>query len=90
MIGTQFLQQKMTPSPGMDPSQQKVMLFMPIMFSVFFLFFPSGLVLYWVVQNLLSILQQWYINRTLANEAKAKATPRQFWDASAGPVCPLQ
>ena len=49
------------------------MLMMPIMFSVFFLFFPSGLVLYWVVQNLLSILQQWHINSTLAAEAKAKA-----------------
>jgi len=49
------------------------MLIMPIMFSVFFLFFPAGLVLYWVAQNLLSIVQQWHINRTLAAEAKAKA-----------------
>ena len=49
------------------------MTMMPIMFSIFFLFFPAGLVLYWVVQNLISIVQQWYINRTLAHEAQAKA-----------------
>jgi YidC/Oxa1 family membrane protein insertase len=67
-----LVQTKLNPQPA-DPVQAKVMLFMPIMFSVFFLFFPAGLVLYWVVQNLLSILQQWHINRTLAREAKAKA-----------------
>jgi YidC/Oxa1 family membrane protein insertase len=67
-----FVQTRLNPQPA-DPVQAKVMLFMPIMFSVFFLFFPSGLVLYWVVQNLLSILQQWHINRTLEAEAKAKA-----------------
>lgn len=67
-----FVTTKLNPQPA-DPVQAKVMLFMPIMFSIFFLFFPAGLVLYWVVQNLLSILQQWYINRTIAAEAKAKA-----------------
>ncbi|MGZ5035502.1 MAG: membrane protein insertase YidC [Usitatibacter sp.] len=67
-----FVQTRLNPQPA-DPVQAKVMLMMPIMFSVFFLFFPAGLVLYWVVQNLLSILQQWYINKTLAAEAKAKA-----------------
>jgi YidC/Oxa1 family membrane protein insertase len=67
-----FVQTKLNPQPA-DPVQAKVMLMMPIMFSVFFLFFPAGLVLYWVVQNLLSILQQWHINRTLEREAKAKA-----------------
>ena len=67
-----FVQTKLNPQPA-DPVQAKVMLMMPIMFSVFFLFFPSGLVLYWVVQNLLSIVQQWHINRTLEAEAKAKA-----------------
>ena len=66
-----FVQTKLNPQPA-DPVQARVMLAMPIVFSVFFLFFPSGLVLYWVVQNLLSILQQWHINRTLAAEAKAK------------------
>ena len=67
-----FVTTKLNPQPA-DPVQAKVMLVMPIMFSIFFLFFPAGLVLYWVVQNLLSILQQWYINRTIAAEAKAKA-----------------
>ena len=67
-----FVQTRLNPQPA-DPVQARVMLIMPIMFSVFFLFFPAGLVLYWVVQNLLSILQQWHINRTLAREAKAKA-----------------
>ena len=67
-----FVQTKLNPQPA-DPVQAKVMLAMPIVFSVFFLFFPSGLVLYWVVQNLLSIAQQWHINRTLAAEAAAKA-----------------
>jgi YidC/Oxa1 family membrane protein insertase len=67
-----FVQTRLNPQPA-DPVQAKVMMFMPVMFSIFFLFFPSGLVLYWVVQNMLSILQQWHINRTLASEAKAKA-----------------
>jgi YidC/Oxa1 family membrane protein insertase len=67
-----FVSTKLNPQPA-DPVQARIMLMMPIMFSVFFLFFPAGLVLYWVVQNLLSILQQWYINRTLEAEAKAKA-----------------
>jgi len=67
-----FVQTKLNPQPA-DPVQARVMLAMPIVFSVFFLFFPSGLVLYWVVQNLLSIAQQWHINKTLAAEAAAKA-----------------
>jgi len=67
-----FVQTKLNPQPA-DPVQAKVMLAMPIVFSIFFFFFPSGLVLYWVVQNLLSIAQQWHINRTLAAETAAKA-----------------
>jgi len=67
-----FVQTKLNPAPA-DPVQAKVMLVMPVMFSVFFLFFPSGLVLYWVVQNLIGIAQQWHINRTLERETKAKA-----------------
>jgi YidC/Oxa1 family membrane protein insertase len=67
-----LVQTKLNPQPA-DPVQARVMMIMPIMFSVFFLFFPAGLVLYWVAQNLLSILQQWHINRTLEREAKAKA-----------------
>ncbi len=67
-----FVQTKLNPQPA-DPVQAKVMMAMPIVFSIFFFFFPSGLVLYWVVQNLLSIAQQWNINRSLAAEAAAKA-----------------
>ncbi|MCW8932118.1 MAG: membrane protein insertase YidC [Gammaproteobacteria bacterium] len=61
-----FVQQKLNPAP-MDPVQAKVMMMLPIIFTVFFAFFPSGLVLYWVVNNLLSIAQQWYITRSIEN-----------------------
>lgn len=62
MGATMFLQQKMTPST-MDPAQAKLMMFMPIVFTFLFLNFPSGLVIYWLVNNLLSITQQLVINR---------------------------
>jgi YidC/Oxa1 family membrane protein insertase len=65
MIVTQFIQQKMTPSPGMDPSQAKMMQFMPLMFGVFFYNISSGLVLYWLTSNLMGIAQQWVINKTM-------------------------
>ena len=50
---------------------------MPIIFSVMFLFFPAGLVLYWIVNNVLSITQQWYINRTMEAEAAAKGNAKR-------------
>jgi len=59
-----FVQQKLNPAPP-DPIQAKVMMSLPFVFTVFFAFFPSGLVLYWVVNNLLSIAQQWYITRKI-------------------------
>ena len=59
---TMFIQQKLNPPP-MDPIQAKIMSALPIVFTVFFAFFPSGLVLYWVVNNSLSIAQQWYITK---------------------------
>ena len=59
-----FIQQKMTPSPG-DPTQAKMMLFMPIIFTFMFLNFASGLVLYWLLNNVLSIIQQYYTNKYL-------------------------
>jgi len=62
MGATMFLQQKMTPTAG-DPTQAKIMLFMPIVFTFIFLNFPSGLVVYWMVNNILSIAQQWSISR---------------------------
>lgn len=57
-----FVQQKMTPSGG-DPRQEQLMLLMPVIFTVFFINFPAGLVLYWLVNNILSIVQQYWINR---------------------------
>lgn len=59
-----FVQQRLNPTPP-DPIQAKVMMFMPLFFTFLFLQFPSGLVLYWVVNNLLSILQQWMITRRI-------------------------
>ncbi|MDQ7074454.1 MAG: membrane protein insertase YidC [Gammaproteobacteria bacterium] len=65
-----FVQQKLNPAP-IDPVQQKIFMIMPVAFTFFFAFFPSGLVLYWAVNNLLSIAQQWYITRhVLAGEKK--------------------
>ena len=61
---TMFIQQKLNPAP-MDPIQAKVMMALPVVFTVFFAFFPSGLVLYWVVNNTLSIAQQWVITRRI-------------------------
>jgi YidC/Oxa1 family membrane protein insertase len=62
MGASQFVMQKMSPAPG-DEMQQKVMLVMPVLFTVLFLNFPSGLVIYWLISNILSIAQQAYINR---------------------------
>ena len=59
-----YIMTKLNPAPA-DPVQAKMMLFMPLLFSVMFFFFPSGLVLYWVVNNILSIAQQWFINNKL-------------------------
>jgi YidC/Oxa1 family membrane protein insertase len=61
---TMFVQTKLNPTPP-DPIQAKIMLFMPIVFTGMFLMFPSGLVLYWTVNNVLSIAQQWQINRMM-------------------------
>jgi YidC/Oxa1 family membrane protein insertase len=69
---TMLIQTKLNPTPP-DPIQAKVMLAMPIVFTGMFLFFPAGLVLYWVVNNVLSIAQQWQITRMIeggGNKAK--------------------
>ncbi|HAS89836.1 MAG TPA: membrane protein insertase YidC [Desulfovibrio sp.] len=66
MGATMFLQQKMTPSAG-DPTQQKIMMFLPLVFTFMFLNFPSGLVVYWMVNNVLSIAQQWMMMRNVKN-----------------------
>lgn len=66
---TMFIQQQLNPTPP-DPMQAKVMKLLPIIFTFFFLWFPAGLVLYWVVNNVLSIAQQWYITRKIEAAAK--------------------
>ncbi len=64
LIATQFLMQRMTPaSPGMDPAQQKMMMFMPLALGFMFYYQSSGLVLYWLTGNLVGIIQQWLINK---------------------------
>jgi YidC/Oxa1 family membrane protein insertase len=63
MIVTQFIMQKMTPNPTMDPQQARMMQFMPLMFGFFFYNISSGLVLYWLTSNLVGIAQQWVMNR---------------------------
>jgi len=60
-----FVQQKLNPAP-MEPMQQKIMMALPLVFTVFFAFFPAGLVLYWVVNNIISIVQQWVITKRIA------------------------
>ncbi len=64
MGATMFLQQKMSPAPGGNELQAKMMLWMPVVFTFLFLNFPSGLVIYWLFNNILSIGQQYYINRS--------------------------
>ena len=68
MAISMFVQTKLNPTPP-DPLQAKIMLWMPIIFSVMFFFFPAGLVLYWVVNNILSIAQQWQINQMFSKRA---------------------
>jgi YidC/Oxa1 family membrane protein insertase len=71
MGATMIIQTRLNPTPP-DPIQAKVMMIMPIVFSVFFFFFPAGLVLYWLVNNVLSIAQQSYINRSTVQAAASK------------------
>jgi YidC/Oxa1 family membrane protein insertase len=71
MAVSMFVQTKLNPTPP-DPLQAKIMMWMPIVFSVMFFFFPAGLVLYWVVNNILSIAQQWQINQMSAKRSANK------------------
>jgi len=73
MMGSMIIQTKLNPTPP-DPVQAKVMMIMPFAFGVMFFFFPSGLVLYWFVNNILSILQQWQITRMMGD---GKPAPRR-------------
>jgi YidC/Oxa1 family membrane protein insertase len=75
MGAAMLFQQRLNPAPA-DPMQAKVMQIMPIMFTGFFAFFPSGLVLYWVTNTLLSIAQQWYINKIVHEEAAKRGAKK--------------
>jgi YidC/Oxa1 family membrane protein insertase len=76
MIASQFVMQKMTPTAGADPAQQKMMMFMPLVFGYMFYWFPSGLVLYYLTSNLVSMGQQWFFNKTsIADNAAASVEP---------------
>ncbi len=66
MMGTMWIQYKLNPTPP-DPVQARVMMLMPLIFGVMFFFFPAGLVLYWLTNNILSIAQQWYVTKKIAN-----------------------
>jgi YidC/Oxa1 family membrane protein insertase len=73
MGATMLIQQKLNPAPP-DPTQAKVMMFLPVLFTGLFWSFPAGLVLYWIVNNTLSILQQWYITKKFGDTAKEKSS----------------
>jgi YidC/Oxa1 family membrane protein insertase len=75
LVVTQFLTQRMTPSPGMDPSQQKMMMLMPLVFGYMFYFASAGLVLYWLTGNLVGIAQQWLLNRSMPAPAVQPTAP---------------
>ena len=68
-LAIMFLTQKLTPTPGMDPLQKKMMTFMPLIFGVMMAFFPSGLVLYWVTNGLLGLAQQWWMTQKYSSNA---------------------
>ncbi len=77
MAAAMFTQYKLQGTPSADPVQQKVFMIMPFAMSVMFAFFPSGLVLYWVTNTVLSIAQQWNINRRIEAEKKKAASCRR-------------
>jgi len=77
LVATQFMQQKMTPSPGMDPAQQKMMLFMPLVLGYIFYYLSAGLVLYYMTGGLVGVAQQWLLNRGTPAPAVAVPSPPQ-------------
>ena len=72
-IAIMWFTQKLNPTVGMDPMQQKMLQYMPLVFGVMFAFFPAGLVLYWVTNGALGLLQQWWMIRLYSGEAPAKS-----------------
>ncbi len=85
MGAAMYFQQKLNPQVG-DPVQIRVMQIMPVIFTVFFAFFPSGLVLYWVTNTVLSIAQQWKINKVVEKEEKMKKSGKKAKDRKKQPA----
>jgi YidC/Oxa1 family membrane protein insertase len=81
MVASSFLMQKMTPMAGGDPSQQKMMQFMPLMWGFFFWSASSGLVLYWLTSNLVQIGQQWFFNKTASPVTVIATTQKKVTSA---------
>jgi len=79
MIASQFAMQKLTPQANADPNQQKMMMFMPLIFGYMFYWFASGLVLYYLTSNLVQMAQQWFFNHTQAavEAAESVAPPKK-------------
>jgi YidC/Oxa1 family membrane protein insertase len=75
MIVAQFVMQKMTPNPSVDPNQQRMMMLLPLVFGFMFYGVASGLVLYWLTSNLVGIVQQWFINRSMGVAGAGAAPP---------------
>ncbi len=73
MGASMFWQQRITPTNFTDPMQEKIMKFLPVIFTFFFVTFPAGLTLYWFINNLFSVAQQYYVNSIFAREDKQKA-----------------
>lgn len=74
MGGTMFWQQRITPNNFTDPMQEKIMKFLPLIFTFFFVTFPAGLTLYWFINNLFSVGQQYYVNSIFAKHKKQKSS----------------
>jgi YidC/Oxa1 family membrane protein insertase len=74
MAGTMFWQQQITPNNFTDPMQEKIMKFLPLIFMFFFITFPAGLTLYWFINNLFSVAQQYYVNSIFAKQEVAKSS----------------
>ncbi len=83
MGASMFLQQKLSPPPP-DPAQAKMMMFLPVIFTVFFLHFPVGLVIYYLTNNLLSVAQQWYVMKTFDPKADEMARRNKSKQAKRG------
>jgi len=69
---TMYVQQKITPTQIQDEMQQKIFQFLPVIFTVFFLWFPAGLTLYWFINNLFTVGQQYYVNRIFAHNKEER------------------